>query len=117
MGEIVGLVQDFGFNCVRLVFSNELFVADPNISADVVAANPTWAGRRATEIFDATVTALTNAGVMVVLNDHVSTAQWCCSLTDGQGLWYTKAFPATQWQSMWVDLARRYKDNVMVIGA
>ena len=59
--------------------------------------------------FDAAVTALTRAGLMVILNNHISAAMWCCSETDGNGLWYTKQYPQSEWLAMWVMLAKRYK--------
>jgi len=33
-------VTDFGFNCVRLVFSLEMFYSNPVVSDEAVAANP-----------------------------------------------------------------------------
>lgn len=39
-----------------------------------------------------TVEALTNQGVMVFLNNHVSSAGWCCSNGDGEGLWWTRKY-------------------------
>ena len=44
------------------------------------------------EIFDATVGALVKAGVMVILNNHISDAKWCCGLLDGNGLWHNKHY-------------------------
>ena len=40
------------------------------------------------ELLDAVVEALTRAEVITILNNHVSTAQWCCNPEDG--LWYTE---------------------------
>ena len=40
------------------------------------------------ELLDAVVEALTRAEVITILNNHVSTAQWCCHPEDG--LWYTE---------------------------
>ena len=47
---------------------------------------------------------------MVILNNHVSKSMWpliymgsvgwelrCCSLSDGEGLWYTKEYPEELW--------------------
>ena len=39
------------------------------------------------DLLDAVVEALTRAEVITILNNHVSTAQWCCHPEDG--LWYT----------------------------
>jgi len=46
------------------------------------------------EVFDATVKSLVNAGVMVILNNHISDAMWCCGLTDANGLWHNKRYTA-----------------------
>ena len=78
-----------GFNCARLPFSLEqvltnITVPDPTRS---LRANPDLQGLSPMEVFDKTVEGLTAVGIMVVLNQHVSTAGWCCSNTDGEGLW------------------------------
>ena len=39
------------------------------------------------DLLDAVVEALTKAEVITILNNHISTAQWCCPSEDG--LWYT----------------------------
>lgn len=68
------------------------------------------------EVFDATVKSLVNAGVMVILNNHISDAMWCCGLTDGNGLWHNKNYTADQWQDAIVAMSKNYKDEPMVIG-
>ena len=49
------------------------------------------------EVFDETVKSLTKAGVMVILNNHISDAKWCCGAMDGNGLWHNKNYTADQW--------------------
>ena len=44
--------------------------------------------------FDATVEALTKAGVMTILNNHISDAEWCCSSDDANGLWHNANYTA-----------------------
>jgi len=68
------------------------------------------------EVFDKTVESLTNSGVMVILNNHISDAKWCCSLTDGNGLWYNPRYSIYEFLTTLVDLTLRYKSNPMVIG-
>ena len=29
---------------------------------------------------------------MIYLNNHTSKSQWCCSDSDGDGLWWTKEY-------------------------
>ena len=35
---------------------------------------------------------------MVILDNHVSRADWCCSETDGNGFWYNADYPETEEQ-------------------
>jgi hypothetical protein len=51
-------------------------------------------GKTAMEVFDATVASLSKAGVAVILNNHISDAMWCCSVTDSNGLWYNDNYRA-----------------------
>lgn len=116
--EIAQSIAKMGFNCVRLVFSLELYFHNPVITnSTVLAANPQLVGRTGMEIFDVVVEALTRSGLMVVLNNHVSKAMWCCSTTDGEGLWHTDEYPESMFQSAWTSLAHRYAGNAWVVGA
>jgi len=45
------------------------------------------------EIFDFTIKTLTDVGLMIILNNHTSTSQWCCSNDDGDGLWWSNEYP------------------------
>jgi endoglucanase len=117
ISEIAGHIASLGFNCVRLPFSNEMYWDNPSVAADTVGANPQFAGRPAMEVYDAVVAELTRKGIMVILNDHNSDAQWCCSEEDGNGLWYTNKYPVERWRKMWVELVRRYRTNPLVVGA
>jgi len=68
------------------------------------------------QVFDKTVESLTEAGVAVILNNHISDAMWCCSNEDGNGLWHNKNYTADQWQQAVVGMSRRYVENPLVIG-
>ena len=46
-----------------------------------------------------------------------SEAGWCCSLEDGNGLWYTEKYPEEMFFEHWTLMARRYLTNPLVIGA
>ena len=73
--------------------------------------------------------ALTDAKLIVLLNNHISTAQWCCP--SDEGLWYTDEYPEEMWiqgfTTSWVQapwksskglelLTARYLDNPWVAG-
>ena len=91
------MIADQGFNCVRLPYSLEQWFYDPVVEDSALTANSTLIGLTAMEIFDRTVESLTNAGIVVILNNHISDAMWCCSLTDGNGMWYNPEYSAEDW--------------------
>ena len=97
--DIARTIADLGFNCIRLPFSLEQFYDNPTVEPSRLSANPSLVGLSSLDVFDATVTALTSAGLMVILNNHNSAAGWCCSEQDGDGLWYTHQYP----EQMWLD--------------
>jgi endoglucanase len=112
---IVAGFQDLGLNSVRLPFSNEMIRdADPVTDA-AVAANPQLKNLTPLQVYDRTVTALTGAGLAVILNNHTNTTRWCCAV-DGNERWNTSQ-TAQQWEDDWLFMARRYRDNPRVVGA
>ena len=76
-------------NCIRLTFSLQLIYDNNVIPSQYLRGNPELIGKTALEIYDYTIAILTNVGLMVILNNHTSTSQWCCSNEDGDGLWWT----------------------------
>ena len=82
----------FSMNCVRLCFSLELFRKNNKVPNNLVKANKFMFGMTSIQIFKETVAALTAEGLMVILNNHTSKSQWCCSESDGDGLWFNKEY-------------------------
>jgi endoglucanase len=82
-----------------------------------VKANLQFKGKRAMEIMDAVVDALAKAQIMVILDNHMSRADWCCSEKDGNGLWYNPEYPESKWLADWRTIVGRYKHERWVIGA
>jgi len=113
---IVQEIKHLGFNAVRLPWSNQMYEGNPVVSPAVVAANPGMAGKHALDVFDQVIAALTQAGIMVILDNHNSNAEWCCG-NDGNTLWYNEAYPQSSWIRDWKGIVTRYKGNAMVAGA
>jgi len=109
-------IAELGFNCIRLVFALDTYYKNPIIRSERLSANPELIGMSPMEIFDATVKSLTDHGLIVILNNHISTAMWCCSFDDGEGLWFTEEYPVEMWEDCLTQLAARYVDNPMVAG-
>ena len=115
--QIARQIAALGFNVVRLPWSNELVEDDPVIDDRNLTANPQLKGKHALEVLDAVVDALGKANLLVVLDNHTSRADWCCSDADGNGLWYTDKYPESKWLADWRTVATRYRSRRHVIGA
>jgi len=116
LSSTVQVIKSLGFNTVRLPWSNELFESNPVVDSSKLIANPSLRGKSALAVFDEVIGALTKAGIMVILDNHNSNAEWCCG-DDGNTLWYNSAYPEANWLIDWKAIAARYKSNPLVIGA
>ncbi|PWN43300.1 glycoside hydrolase [Ceraceosorus guamensis] len=113
--EIVAQFLALGINTVRLPWSNEMLHTATIVPDSALRANPQLMGMYPLQIFDACVTALTRAGIAVILNNHTVKSIWCCGL-DVNSRW-NGAQTDQQWQADWVFLVQRYANNTRVIGA
>jgi len=117
LGTIVGEIVALGVNSVRLPWANETLEHDPVVPDYAVKANPQFKGERAMEVMDAVIDALAKARIMVILDNHMSRADWCCSEKDGNGLWYNADYPESKWLADWRTIVGRYKHERWVVGA
>ena len=116
LSTIVDQIVKLGFNCVRLPYSLELLYDDPLVPDVALAANPELQGMRGMALFDRSVKAITDAGIMVILNNHNSQSGWCCSGSSEEGLWHTSKYPMDRWLGSLEIMTKRYLDNRMVVG-
>jgi endoglucanase len=114
---IVDEIRKMGFNSVRLPWANEVLEHDPLIPDYALAANPSLKGKRSMELMDIVIQALTQQHIMVILDNHMSDADWCCNDKDNNGLWYNNAYPEAKWIADWQTIVRRYAGNPLVVGA
>jgi endoglucanase len=114
---IISQIRGIGVNSVRLPWANETLERNPVVADYAVKANPRFRGKRALDVMDAVIAALAQARIMVILDNHVSRADWCCSETDGNGLWYNAEYPEEKWLADWRTIVRRYKNQRWVVGA
>jgi endoglucanase len=105
-----------GFNSVRLPFSLWMTEQATPVPDDYLAANPDLSGSTPMRVYDACVEALTDAGLIVIPNCHTLDAGWCCSESDGNGLWFSDRWPAGRFLAAWQGMAARYKSNPLVAG-
>ncbi|GAC1467210.1 MAG: hypothetical protein PVSMB7_13540 [Chloroflexota bacterium] len=109
---ILARIAGFGFNTIRLPFSNQMVEQNPVVDRHV-EANPDLQGLRALDILDRIVEGARRHGLRIILEDHRSDVG-----TDpqGNGLWYTTKYPESAWIRDWQQLAARYKGNPTVVG-
>ena len=117
LATIIAEIKQLGVNSVRLPWANETLEHNPVVPDYAVKDNPQFKGKHAMQIMDAVVDALARAHIMVILDNHVSHADWCCSETDGNGLWYNAEYPEAKWLADWQTIARRYRNQPWVVGA
>ena len=117
LGAIVGQIRALGINSVRLPWANETLERNPLVPDYAVKANPKFRGKHALDVMDAVIAALARAHILVILDNHMSRADWCCNETDGNGLWYNAEYPEEKWLADWQTIVRRYARQPWVIGA
>lgn len=117
LDEIVEQIHALGVNSVRLPWANETVEKNPVVPDYAVKANPQFRCKRAMEVMDAVIAALAKARIMVILDNHVSRADWCCKDDDGNGLWYNDEYPEEKWLADWRAIVLRYKKQPWVVGA
>mmetsp|Transcript_105714 Transcript_105714/g.188025 ORF Transcript_105714/g.188025 Transcript_105714/m.188025 type:complete len:644 (-) Transcript_105714:49-1980(-) len=115
LDKLAGRIKDLGFNCVRLCYSTQNFFQNPIVNNSEIAANPQLSGQHFLQIFDSTVKALTDQGIMVIINNHLSSSGWCCNVKQAEGFWYTPEYSEKMWIKSLVDLTARYKSNKLVV--
>jgi endoglucanase len=117
LAQIIDQIRQIGVNSVRLPWANETLEHNPLPPGYAIAANPQFKGMHAMQIMDVVIAALARAHIMVILDNHVSRADWCCSETDGNGLWYNADYPEEHWLADWQTIAHRYRNQPWVVGA
>ena len=115
--ELAKRIRELGYNTVRLPWSNEMVERNPLIAEPLLSKNPQLVGKRALEVLDAVIAALAHQGLLVVLDNHTSDADWCCTETDENGLWWNGRYSETAWIGDWRTLVQRYRDQPAVVGA
>lgn len=122
---IAQTIRRLGFNSVRLPYADELVRANPVVDGRLVGANPDLAGRRVMDVLEAVVVALTEAGLAVIVNNHITRATWCCSADPCDAGWANDHLgplcrvrqTEEQWIQNWEAVMTRFVDNPLVIGA
>lgn len=122
---IAATIRRLGFNSVRLPYADELVIRNPLILPHLLTANPDLMGLRALDILTACVTALTDAGLAVIVNNHITHATWCCGADPCDAGWANDHLgplcrvsqTEDDWIAHWQTVMAPLATNPLVIGA
>ncbi|KAJ5980954.1 hypothetical protein N7481_008252 [Penicillium waksmanii] len=131
--EIAQLIRRLGFNSVRLPYADEMVRANPVIDDRVISKNlDLYDGQRlvpvrALDVFHAVVESLTAAGLLVIINNHITQATWCCGANPCDAAWandwlFGKIFcrvsqSEEEWIENWETVMQPLVSNPLVLGA
>lgn len=123
--EIAETIRRLGFNSVRLPYSDELVLKNPWIPAPLLAANKDLVGKRALDVFEAVANSLTDEGLAVIVNNHITQSAWCCGANPCDAAWHNDYLgpicrvwqSEDQWLENWQIVMTPFVNNSRVIGA
>eukprot|EP00419_Tripos_fusus_P012123 CAMPEP_0172664836 /NCGR_PEP_ID=MMETSP1074-20121228/6862_1 /TAXON_ID=2916 /ORGANISM="Ceratium fusus, Strain PA161109" /LENGTH=597 /DNA_ID=CAMNT_0013481059 /DNA_START=214 /DNA_END=2004 /DNA_ORIENTATION=+ len=114
---LVVRIRNLGFNCIRLPFSVEYVLTDPPINNSAVSANPQFTNITWRTMFQATVHAIAQAGLMMILDRHMLWAGNNPSkLSMASGLWYANDISASDNVEALELLAEMTANESLVVG-
>jgi aryl-phospho-beta-D-glucosidase BglC (GH1 family) len=100
---ILNEVKQYGFNTVRVPFSNAMWESNPTPSSSKLSACPDCSGKKARDIMALIINYAGSIGLHVILDNHRSTAG---NSAEGNGLWYTSGYTESVWLNDWVNIQR-----------
>eukprot|EP01018_Ginkgo_biloba_P000642 Gb_13276 [translate_table: standard] len=128
---ITDTITSQGFNCVRLTWATFMFT-DPayrNLTVEnslnslnltdavtgITANNPDFIGLTLIEAYKKVVAGLGEAGIMIILDNHISKPQWCCGYNDGNGFFGDEYFDPQVWIRGLSTVASTFKNSSHVV--
>lgn len=121
--QIANTIRHLGFNSVRLPYADEMVRKNPLVDAKSLAANSDLVGKSALEAFTEVVNSLTDAGLAVIINDHISQARWCCDANPCDASWTNQGIPfcpVYQTEGDWIEnlitVMKPHVLNPLVVG-
>jgi endoglucanase len=112
-----GILDDakrYGYNTIRIPFSNSMWESNPSPGANKISACPECKGKRARDILALIVNYAGSIGLHVILDNHRSTAG---NSAQENGLWYTSGFLEQAWIRDWVSVQEWVHGIPQTLGA
>lgn len=137
--EIAATIREMGFNSVRFPYSDQMVVQNPMVDPVYLTANLDLlddfepqdgstreiSGPRALDVYNACVKAMTDAGIAVIVNDHITNAHWCDGMNLCDSSWKNDHYgplcsikqTTESWIENWKTVMAPHVNNPLVIGA
>ncbi|KAM3423455.1 hypothetical protein BST61_g886 [Cercospora zeina] len=140
--EIAATIKKMGFNSVRFPYSDQMVIENPVIPPEFLSANldllddygdhgsdlersaDELEGPRALDVYNACVKSMTDAGLIVIPNDHITNAHWCDGMNLCDSSWKNDQYgpickikqTTESWIDHWKTIMRPFISNPLVIG-
>jgi endoglucanase len=125
---IVLLIKQMNMTCVRLTYSIDVTLSS-NLTVyqslsrlnltfalqGFIENNPLLINTSVSNVFDSVLNTLGKYNILVLFDNHVSKAMWCCNDNDGNGFWGDKYFDIEQWINGLRFMANKTVDRPYVI--
>ncbi len=98
---ILNLAKSYGYNTLRIPYSNQMWESNPIPQNDVGCTS--CAGLHARDVLAKIINYAGSIGLHVILDNHRSEAG---ESAEQSGLWYTSAYPESSWINDWVSVQR-----------
>jgi endoglucanase len=98
---ILDQMKQYGYNTVRVPFSNQMWETNPLPASSQISACPDCAGKHARDILALIVNYAGSIGLHVILDNHRSTAG---NSAQENGLWYVSGYSEQAWITDWVSV-------------
>ncbi|CAF0902198.1 unnamed protein product [Rotaria sp. Silwood1] len=125
---IVLLIKEMNMTCVRLTYSidvtrsSNLTVYQSLSRLNLILAlegfienNPLLIHKSISYVFDSVLNTLGKYNILVLLDNHISKAMWCCHKFDGNGFWGDQYFDVEQWIDGLIFMAKKTINRPYVI--
>src|ERR1041385_5721366 len=100
---IVDQIKQYGYNTIRIPFSNEMWDTNPIPNSNTSSACPTCKGKHARDVLAQIINYAGSIGLHVILDNHRSEAG---NSNEANGLWYivsnSSNYPESSWTNDWV---------------
>lgn len=114
LDSILSKLTNLGFNTLRITFADQTVESNPVVTSGL-DANPQFRGLHALDVMQRILERAHRFGLRVILCNSRSEAGRGPEMKSG--LWYTSDYPASAWESDWLSLARRFRNESALIGA